>query len=61
MTDIVDDMIEYKWYRVDQNVVRFADSRFGRRHDGDYREGELVPIAPRSPNINRSMPMWSQH
>ena len=28
MTDIVDDMIEYKWYRVEQNVVRFTDSRF---------------------------------
>lgn len=40
MQDIVDDMIEFKWPRVDQNVVRFADSRFGRRHDGDYRYNE---------------------
>ena len=40
MTDIVDDMIEFKWYRVEQNVVRFTDSRFGRRHDGDYRYNE---------------------
>ena len=40
MTDIVDDMIEYKWYRVEQNVVRFADSRFGRKHDGNYRYNE---------------------
>ena len=40
MTDIVDDMVEFKWYRVEQNVVRFADSRFGRKHDGDYRYNE---------------------
>ena len=40
MQEIVDDMIEFKWQRVEQNVVRFADSRFGRRHDGDYRYNE---------------------
>ncbi len=37
MQEIIDDMIEFKWYRVEQNVVRFTDSRFGRRHDGNYR------------------------
>ena len=40
MTAIVDDMIEFKWYRVEQNVVRFTDSRFGRKHDGDFRYNE---------------------
>ena len=40
MTEIVDDMVEFKWYRVEQNVVRFTDSRFGRKHDGDYRYNE---------------------
>ena len=32
MQDIVDDMIEFKDYRVEQNVIRFCDSRFGRTH-----------------------------
>ena len=40
MQEIVDDMVEFKWQRVEQNVVRFADPRFGRRHDGDYRYNE---------------------
>lgn len=33
MQEIVDDMIAFKWQRVDQNVVRFADPRF----KADYR------------------------
>ena len=32
MQDIVDVMIEFKDYRVEQNVIRFCDSRFGRTH-----------------------------
>ena len=33
MQEIVDDMLEFKWQRVDQNVIRFADKRFR----ADYR------------------------
>ena len=32
MQDIVDDMIEFKDYRVTQNVIRFCDARFAKKH-----------------------------
>ena len=40
MQDIVDDMIAFKDYRVEQNVVRFTDSRFGKTHGDGCRYNE---------------------